>query len=286
MYRASFYRALPLFVLVSVSTPARAQFLGSVSTNDEIALGRQAAMEVERRYPVSRDAAAQRRVDAIGQRVARSSGRRIPYHFRVLDLREVNAFALPGGYIYVNRGALALARSDSELGGVLAHEVAHVVRRHGIKQAQHATAWGVGLGVLDMVLGGRGTGAALANLAGQMVGQGVFLKHSRDAEREADRVGVGIMQRAGMDPRGMLTFLHRLAQVQRTNPGQVATFFSTHPSLAERERNVGDLIGRRADAVPSGAGSSRALVRTPTRSADTRYETAVDSQGHAIRFRR
>jgi len=237
---------LLLFFLFQAA-PARTQVF-ALSPKQEVELGRRAAMEVERRYPLARNPAMQRRVQGLGQRLARHSGRRIPYHFRVLDLREVNAFALPGGYVYVNRGAVELARSDSELGGVLAHEIAHVARRHGVKQAEKAQKLGLGLGVLDMVLGGRGVGASLANLGARMVGDGVYLKYSRDAEREADREGVFIMRRAGMDPRGMLTFLHRMAQLQRSNPGRVSTFFSSHPSLQERERNIGSLIGVRASA--------------------------------------
>jgi predicted Zn-dependent protease len=240
---------LPVLAL-SFAAVSHAQF-GTISTAQERALGRQAALEVEKRYPVAKDKAVQARVNAIGQRLARNSGRNIPYSFKVLNLSDVNAFALPGGYIYVNRGAVRLAHSNSELGGVLAHEIAHVVRRHGVQQAQSAQRWGRGLGLLGMLLGG-GTGPTVANVAAQMVVQGVFLKHSRDAERQADRDAVTILKRAGLDPRGMLTFVQRMAKLQKSNPGAAATFFSTHPSLQERERNIGALVARPGAASSGG----------------------------------
>jgi beta-barrel assembly-enhancing protease len=239
-------RALPFAVLlICLQTPAVAQFGGNLTTAQERELGRQAAAEVDRKNPVVRDKAVQSKVNALGQRLARRAGRNLPYTFKVLDIAEVNAFALPGGYIYVNRGVLRLAGSDSEIGGVLAHEIAHVARRHSVQQVQRAQRLGLGLGLLDLVLGSRGAGGAVANTAAQMVGEGVFLKYSRDAEREADRDAVTIMRRAGMDPRALLTFVHRMAQLQKSNPGTVATFFSTHPSLEERERNIGALVASR-----------------------------------------
>lgn len=232
-----------LLSLALCKAPAYAQF-SKLSEQDELELGRQAAIQVERKYPVLRDPRVQSQINNLGQRLARQSSRRIPYHFRVLDIPDVNAFALPGGYIYMNRGVLNLARNESEVAGVLAHEISHVELRHSVEQLQRAQKIGLGLGILDMLLGRRGGVGQLADLAGQMVGQGVFMKFSRDAERAADREGVMIMARAGYDPRGMLTFLQRMEQIQKSNPNEVAGFLSSHPSLREREQNVADLIER------------------------------------------
>jgi predicted Zn-dependent protease len=272
-------------VLSAAEMPARAQIFGLNPTQEQ-ELGRSAAMEVERRYPVTRDAAMQRRIQAIGNRLAAHSGRRIPYHFRVLDLRDVNAFALPGGYVYINRGAVELAQSDSEIGGVLAHEIAHVVERHGVKQAEKGQFLGLGLGVLDMLIGGRGMAGSLASLGAQMAGEGVYSKYSRDAEREADREGVIMMRRAGMDPHGMLTFMHRMAQLQRSNPGAAASFFSSHPSLAERERNIAGLIGARAAAPQTLPNRNAYAAPRRETAAPARWETLRDSDGRVLRFRR
>lgn len=236
---------MAVILLASVTwgkTDAYAQF-SKLSESDELKLGQQAALEVEKKYPVLQNASVQNTVNRIGQRLVRNSQRQIPYAFKVLDLPEVNAFALPGGYIYVQRGVLDLARNENEVAGVLAHEISHVVFRHSVDQLQRAQKTGLMLGVLDMVLGGRGTGGQIANLAGQMVGQGVFMKHSRDAERQADREGVVLMQRAGYDPHGMLTFLQRMEQQQGSQSNLTASWFASHPSLREREQNVADLIG-------------------------------------------
>jgi predicted Zn-dependent protease len=111
-----------------------------------------------------------------------------------------------------------------------------------VSQVRNAQLVGFGVGLVDMLFGGRGTAGAIGSLGAQMVGQGVFMKYSRDAERDADRQGVLIMRRAGMNPRGMLTFLGRLAQLQRSDPGKVGAFFSSHPSLQERQRNVRGLL--------------------------------------------
>ena len=216
--------------------------LFKLSEADELELGRQAAAEVEKKYPVLRNPAVQNHINSLGQRLARNSGRNIPYYFKVLDVPEVNAFALPGGYIYVYRGVLDLARDDNELAGVLAHEISHVALRHSVDQIARAQKTGLLLGVIDALLGGRGTGGQLADLAAQMVGQGMFMKHSRDAERAADRNGVLLMRRAGFDPRGMLTFLQRMEAQEGTRSSRTASWFASHPSLSERERNVADLI--------------------------------------------
>lgn len=230
---------LALFLTAALfPAPAHAQFM-RLSESEEVELGRQAAVEVERRYPVLRNRSVQNAVNSLGQRLAGYSGRNIPYHFRVLDLPEVNAFALPGGYVYINRGVLELAANNNEVAGVLAHEIAHVAHRHSIEQVRRAQKIGLAGGLLDLFLGGRGTGGQIAVLAGQMVGTGVFMKYSRDAERQADRSAVRIMQRSGMDPIGMLTFLQRM---ERASGRRTSGWFSSHPSLKERQRNVADLI--------------------------------------------
>ncbi|MBI4445175.1 MAG: M48 family metalloprotease [Acidobacteria bacterium] len=233
-----------LFTLVAVGAPACQPLHGQfqrLSETQEIELGREAAQEVLRTHPVLRNRAAQNYVNRLGQRLARNSGRNIPYHFTVLDRDEINAFALPGGHIFLNRGVLDTARSDSEVAGVLAHEISHVTLRHSVEQLQRAQRIGLGLGILDLLVG-RGTGGQIANLAGQMVGGGIFFKYSRDAERAADRLGVQLMRHSGFNPMGMLTFLERL---ERSSQRGASGFFSSHPSLRERRRNIADLIGTR-----------------------------------------
>lgn len=222
--------------------PVEAQIFG-LSERQEIELGRQAAAEVDRTEPILRDPVVVRYIDQLGQHLVKSSRRaNIEYHFKIIDSPDVNAFALPGGYIYVNRGLIQEADNESELAGVLAHEIGHVVARHSVEQVKRAQITGLGLGVLDMILGSRGTGARIANVATQMVASGAFMKFSRDAEREADRLGARNLYDADYDARGMVTFFQKLDSMRESNPNAIEKFFATHPSPDERAGNVSELI--------------------------------------------
>jgi predicted Zn-dependent protease len=248
MTKATFARgrssaaALWLIVVLASSALARAQIFG-MSEAQEIELGRQAAAEVERTQPLLDDTVVNAYIKGLGLHLVEYCGRpNIEYHFKVIDTPEVNAFALPGGFVYVNRGLIEKAGNESELAGVLAHEIGHVVGRHSVEQVKRAQLTGLGLGVLDMILGGRGTAASIANMASQMVASGAFMKYSRDAEREADRLGARNLYDAGFDPRGMVTFFQKLDAMRKREPNVIEAFFSTHPSPDERVKNVSDLI--------------------------------------------
>ncbi len=244
--------ALCAVVSVSSAPPVFAlQLFGSLSSAQEIQIGRQAAAEVERQVPLVQDRSVQAYVDRLGRRLAANSGRTgVPYRFRVINDKQANAFALPGGFIYVNRGIVQLARNESELAGVLAHEIAHVAARHSVEQLQKAQRLGLGLGLLEMILGrSRNTAENVGSLAANMVAQGVFLKYSRDAEREADRRAVAILRRSGISPNGMVTLFHRMESMKGNRA--VAGFFSSHPSLNERQRNISGLLNGRDSRMPA-----------------------------------
>ena len=134
-----------------------------------------------------------------------------------MDSKDINAFALPGGYIYVNSGVIDAAESEAEVAGVLAHEIGHVVARHSAEQVAKMQLAGLGLGVLGAILGDGGK-SQMANMAAQMVTSGVFMKYSREAKREADRLGAQNMYDAGYDPSAMVTFFNKLADGRRTEP--------------------------------------------------------------------
>ena len=205
-----------------------------VSTADEIAIGKQAQAQVTRQTPSVRDAAVQRYVARIGGRLAaHAKGARYPYSFSVADYREINAFALPGGPVWVNRGAIQAAASESQLAGVLAHEIAHISQRHAAQQLSNAMVTNLGLSLLGALLGNSG-GANAANIAARYVASGAFLKFSRDDEREADRVGAGIMARAGWDSHGMIELMETIREQERRDPSSVEAFFSNHPSPKDR----------------------------------------------------
>jgi predicted Zn-dependent protease len=214
-------------VLVSLCTTGAAITL--VSVQDEIAIGREAQAQVRAKVPELRDTAIAGYVRSIGRQLAaHARGPRYPYSFSVADYREINAFALPGGPVWIHRGAMAAAQNEAQLAGILAHEIAHIDQRHAADRLTKVVVANGLLGFLGAVLGNDG-GARAAQIGAQLLAGGIFLKFSRDDEREADQVGVQIMHRAGWDPRGMVEFLQILRQRAGRDPGSVEVFLSTHP---------------------------------------------------------
>jgi predicted Zn-dependent protease len=204
-----------------------------VSVSDEIKLGREAQRELRSQIPqVSGPVATY--VASVGKRLsAHAEGPRYPYSFSVANYREINAFALPGGPVWINRGAIQAATNEAQLAGVLAHEVAHIGQRHAAQQISKGIIANGLLGLLGAVLGNTG-GARTAQTGAQLLAGGYLMKFSRDDEREADRVGAEILQRAGWDPRGMLEFMQTLRRRAGGDASSVEVFLSTHPSPAER----------------------------------------------------
>jgi len=219
------------------------------TTNQDIQIGSQSAAKVEQQMPMFTDAQAQRYVETLGSRLAaKAPGAKYPYRFRVVNLSDVNAFALPGGFIYVHRGLLERVHSEGELAGVMAHEIAHVALRHPTNQVSKAYLAQAGLGILGGLLGGRSQNTGqIINTVGGFGLNSLFLRFSRTMESQADIVGSQIMARAGYDPVEMAHFFHYLGQQAGGNPTKLATFFSDHPSPANREARViqeAQLIGR------------------------------------------
>jgi predicted Zn-dependent protease len=212
--------------------------LNLISVNDEVAIGRRAQQQVRQQVPELRDATVTRYIDSLGRRIAAAAdGPRFPYSFDVANYRDVNAFALPGGPIWVHRGLIDTARSESQLAGVLAHEVAHIANRHAAEQISKGAMANIGLGLLGALLG-DGTGSQIAQLGAGIAAQATMMKFSRDDEREADLKALQYMRRAGYDPRGMVEFLQVLRAQQGRDPGSVQTFFSSHPAPADRVRRL------------------------------------------------
>jgi predicted Zn-dependent protease len=238
----SVHAAAATLVFFLAATALGAQLFG-LTEQQEIELGREAAAQVEKQQPMVQNEEVESYIDRLGQFLVEYSGRRnIKYQFKVVDSTQINAFALPGGFIYVNRGLIEEADNESELAGVIAHEIGHVVERHSVDQVKRAQLTGLGLSMLDIFLGGRGVTGQIANIAGQMVATGAFLKYSRDAEREADQVGAKNVYDAGYDPHGMITFFEKLSRLGQSHPNAIEGFFSTHPSPEERVQNISELI--------------------------------------------
>ena len=242
-------------LLVLAVLPASAITLISVA--DEIKLGREAQTQVRASTPRVQGGTASY-VASIGRQLAaRAGGPKYPYTFSVANYRDLNAFALPGGPVWVNRGVLQAARSESQVAGVLAHEIAHIARRHAAEQISKGVIANGLLGLLGAVLGNTG-GARTAQTGAQVIAGGYLMKFSRDDEREADRVGVEILRRAGWDPRGLLEFMEILRERAGRDPSSVEVFLSTHPSPAERVQQLRTLVSR---AKGSGRRDSAAFQR-------------------------
>ena len=234
-----------------------------VTVEQEIEIGKQANAQVRRELPELRDGPTLAYIRGIGQRLVRhAGGAKYPYTFSIADYREINAFALPGGPIWVHRGVLHAATNESQLAGVMAHEIAHISRRHAADQLTKATVANWGLGFLGAVLGNDG-GAAAARVAAGFLANGIFLKFGRDDERDADRVGLQMMTRAGWDGRGMTELFEILRREQQRDPGRVEVFFATHPSPQDRitrlQQEVAKRRGGRRDSAQFQAARSRLL---------------------------
>ena len=210
------------------------------SAEQDVEIGRQSAVEAERQLPLLSDRNTQSYVESVFSRLAaQAPGTKFPYQIRVINARDINAFALPGGFVYVNRGVLTSARTEGEMAGVLAHEISHVALRHGTNNATKAYMAQAGLGVLGGILGrGRPTNTAqIINVIGGLGMNAVFLKYSRDAETQADIVGAQILARAGYDPMEMANFFELLKQ-QSGSGGGASQFFSDHPAPANRQARI------------------------------------------------
>jgi beta-barrel assembly-enhancing protease len=213
------------------------------SLEKEIALGKQLAQEVERTSKMIDDPVVTEYVNRVGQNLVRNSDARVPFTIKVIDSDEVNAFALPGGFFYVNSGLILRAQEESELAGVMAHEISHVIARHGTKQATKADIMQIGAmaAMIFVPYGWAGYGIYEGmNLAIPLT----FLKFSRDAEREADFLGIQYMYKAGYDPNSYVTFFERIEADEKRRPGSIPKVFSTHPPTPERIADAQKEIAR------------------------------------------
>ncbi|MCA1586533.1 MAG: M48 family metallopeptidase [Acidobacteria bacterium] len=227
-------RSAAVLIALALWSAPTSGALRLVSVNDEIALGRQANAQVKQQTPEVGDATVLRYVRGLGRTLAaHADGPRYPYSFDVANYGEVNAFALPGGPVWVHRGALSAAQNEAQLASVLAHEIAHIAKRHAADQITNGTIANVGLGVLGALLG-DGRKSQIAQIGASLAAQSTMAKFSRDDEREADAAGLQYMRRAGFDTRGAAEFMQELRAQQRRNPSSVAVFFSSHPAPAER----------------------------------------------------
>ena len=231
---------ITLILLSSATLLSGCASVGSVSTQDEVQMGAQEAQQVNAQLPMVNDAQIQNYVNNLGNRIARltSRGNELNWQFQVVNSSDVNAFALPGGYIYVNRGVIERSATMDELAGVLGHEIQHVVKRHTVRQMAQAQNANTGVGLLCAITSVCNSGIAQAGI--QVAGTAVFAKFSRGDEVQADEGGFDNVLRAGIDPRGMLSLFKKLLAEEQSSGGGGATagWFADHPGTTDRIADI------------------------------------------------
>lgn len=255
------------------------------SLESEIRMGKQYAQEVESTSKLIRDPTITEYVNRIGQNLVRNSDAQVPFTIKVIDSDEVNAFALPGGFFYVNTGLILAADEESELAGVMAHEIAHVAARHATRQMTRAQ-W-ANIGTIPLIFVGGGIGYAVRSAVGIGLPMG-FLAFSRNFESEADYLGLQYMYKAGYDPNSFVQFFEKLQAREKKKPGTLAKAFSTHPQTPDRISKSQDEIARilPAKAQYVVTTSEFADVKTRLAGLENRRKLVDDKPGNKPSLRR
>jgi hypothetical protein len=255
------------------------------SLEGEIRMGKQYAQEVEATSKLVRDPTVTEYVNRIGQNLVRNSDAQVPFTIKVIDSDEVNAFALPGGFFYVNSGLILAADEESELAGVMAHEIAHVAARHATRQMTRAQ-W-ANIGTIPLIFVGGGIGYAVRSAAGLGLPL-TFLSFSRGFESEADYLGLQYMYKAGYDPNAFVQFFEKLQAREKKKPGTLARAFSTHPQTPDRisksQEEIARILPARAQYVVTTSEFSEVKARLA--GIENRRKMVDDKAGNKPTLRR
>ena len=220
----------------------------AVSTQQEVQLGQDYASQINAQLPIVQDAEINRYINVLGDSIARlSDDRSLDWHFYVVNSKEVNAFAVPGGFIYVNRGLIERAANLSQLAGVMGHEIAHVTERHSIEAMQKSQTANVGVTLVCVLL--NTCGDPVSQTAINVAGGAYFARHSRQAETESDQQAVRYVMRAGIHPKGIPEMFRTLLDERQRRPEGVEAWFATHPLEEDRIQRTRGLIGEYDPAI-------------------------------------
>lgn len=220
------------------------------SIEKEIALGKQLAEEVRRQSKIVDDPILTEYINRLGQNLVRNSDATIPFTFQVVESDQLNAFALPGGFVFVHTGLIEATETEAELAGAMAHEIAHVTARHITRQATRGKI--ADYATIPMIVLSGGAGIA-ARQAAQLLIPMTFLQFSRAFETEADMLGLQYAYKAGYDPTAAIDLFERMLSLQKRDPGIIPRAFSTHPMVADRirktQRNIAEMLTDRPEFV-------------------------------------
>jgi predicted Zn-dependent protease len=224
--------------------------LNFYSLEQELALGKQLAIEVERETKIVDDPVVSEYINRLGQNLARNSDVTFPLSFKLIESDDINAFTLPGGYVFINSGLFKLSANEAELAAALAHEIGHAAGRHATRQASRNQL--IGLGAIPLSIFG-GIGGLAARQAVNLAEPMAFLKFSREFENEADLLGLQYLWKAGYDPSASIDLFEALASTERRQPGSVAKLFRTHPLTPDRiektQKNIAAILPSREQYV-------------------------------------
>lgn len=245
-------RNLTLLALISVFVMMPLAVLGQTQikmpknkykVTDDVELGRKASAEVDKKFPILNDADAARYLEQVGKRLVAAIPSQyqqsaFTYRFKLVNARDINAFALPGGPMYVNRGMIEAAKNEGEMAGVMAHEISHVALRHATAQETKRTSAGNQILAIGAILGGAVVGGQAGAELGAAAVSGIFLRYSRDYETQADILGAQIMAAAGYDPRDLANMFRTIEQQSGGSRGGGIDWFNSHPNPADRYEKI------------------------------------------------